>query len=60
MSVIKKNEVQWLIKVPSENSLKVTKGLFGKDRRARPGQACPLRVALLIGLFNSVVFQTCP
>lgn len=38
MPVFKRNEVQWLVKVPSENGLKVKKGLLGIGRRVRPEQ----------------------
>lgn len=60
MSVIKKNEVRWLIKVPSENSLEVRKRLLGTGRRASHDQACPLRAALPMGLLHSAVLQTSP
>lgn len=60
MSVIKRNEVQWVIKVPSENSLEVKKGLLGTDRRVRPDQTSPPRAVLPMGLFISVLFQTPP
>lgn len=60
MSVIKRNEVQWLIKVPSENGLKVKKGLLGTDRGVRPDQTSPPSAVLPVGLFISIPFQTPP
>lgn len=58
MSVIKRNEVQWLLKLPSENGLKVKRGLLGTDKRVRPDQTRPPRAVLPVDLFISILFQT--
>jgi len=60
MSVIKRNEVQWLIKVPPENGLEVKKGLLGTDRRVRLNQTSPSMAVLPVGPFISIPFQTPP
>lgn len=53
--VIKRNEVQALIKVPSENGLKAKKWLLDTDRSVKPNQTSPPR-AVSVSLFINTPF----
>lgn len=53
--VSNRNEVQGLIKVPSENGLKFKKGLLATDRSVRPNQTGPPRAAPVSLFINTPV-----